>query len=111
MTLINYVTGKLYLNYNFDYLHLSLRYSYIKPVIALSCPGPANRTTMIIYSNSGSDGTASQRHSTTSERGESNAGSGSSVRGRNYPEAILQTVLRREKRASGCLEGAGSLTC
>lgn len=39
MTLINDVTSKLCLNYNFNYLHLGLNYSYIIPVIALSCPG------------------------------------------------------------------------
>lgn len=53
MTLINDVTGKLFLNYNFNYLHLGLHYSCIIPAIELSCPGPANRTMMIIYSNSG----------------------------------------------------------
>lgn len=58
MTLKNDVTGMLSLNYNFNYLHLGLHYSYIIPVIVLSCPGPAKRTMMIIYSISGSGRTA-----------------------------------------------------
>lgn len=52
MTLINDVTSKLHLNYSFNYLHLGLHYSYITPVIVLSCPRLANRTMMIIYSMS-----------------------------------------------------------
>lgn len=68
MTLINDVTGKLCLNYSFNYLHLGLHYSYIISVIALSCLGPANRTMMIIYSMSGSGETAKQHQSATSHR-------------------------------------------
>lgn len=73
MTLINDVTCKLCLNYNFNYLHLGLNYSYITPVIALSCPGFGNRTMMIIYSTSESGSTICWNELSTSDSEESDA--------------------------------------
>lgn len=111
MALINVVTGKLCLNYNFNYLHLGLHYSYIIPVIALSGPRPANRTVAINDSNGGSGRVEQCRSSPQPRHIERRGGRDSSDReGQGSHRVPLWTdgYSYLEKRDSWGLAGAAS---